>query len=138
MLFFVSVGMLFDPAFRGRAAGGDRARDARSWSVAKPSTAFLHRGAAAPAGAGGADGRGAALSQVGEFSFILATLGLALGLIPDDAFQLVVAAALVSITLNPLLFRLVGPAERWLHEKPGLLRLVQGANAGADPDTGAA
>ena len=38
----------------------------------------------------------AGLAQVGEFSFILATLGLSLGLIPDDAFQLVVAAALVS------------------------------------------
>ena len=43
----------------------------------------------------------AALSQVGEFSFILATMGLALGLIPDAAFQLVVAASIVSITVNP-------------------------------------
>ena len=54
----------------------------------------------------------AGLAQVGEFSFILATLGLALGLIPDDAFQLVVAAALVSITLNPFVFGLVEPMER--------------------------
>jgi CPA2 family monovalent cation:H+ antiporter-2 len=64
---------------------------------------------------------------VGEFSFILATLGLSLRLIPDDAFQLVVAAALVSITLNPFVFRLVEPMERRIAERPGLARLLEGA-----------
>jgi len=71
----------------------------------------------------------AGLAQVGEFSFILATLGLALGLIPDDAFQLVVAAALVSITLNPFVFGLVEPFERRIALRPGLVRLLQGAPA---------
>jgi len=72
---------------------------------------------------------GAALSQVGEFSFILATLGLSLGLIPDDAFQLVVAAALVSITLNPFVFGLVERTEERIVARPGLARLLQGAPA---------
>jgi CPA2 family monovalent cation:H+ antiporter-2 len=74
----------------------------------------------------------AALSQVGEFSFILATMGLALGLIPDAAFQLVVAAAIVSITVNPVLFRGVEPAEAWFRARPGLLRAVQGSGQGTD------
>jgi hypothetical protein len=66
-------------------------------------------------------------TQVGEFSFILATLGLSLGLIPGDAFQFVVAAALVSITLNPFVFRLVEPVERRIAARPDLVRLLQGA-----------
>jgi len=53
----------------------------------------------------------AALAQVGEFSFILATLGRSLDLIPEAAFQLVVAGALISITLNPVMFRLIAPLE---------------------------
>ena len=47
----------------------------------------------------------AGLAQVGEFSFILGTLGLSLGLLPTEGFQLIVAGALLSITLNPFLFR---------------------------------
>jgi CPA2 family monovalent cation:H+ antiporter-2 len=72
---------------------------------------------------------GAALSQVGEFSFILATLGLTLGLIPADAFQLVVAAAIVSIKLNPFLFRAVAPLEASIRARPTVLRVVDGAAA---------
>ena len=60
---------------------------------------------------------------------ILATLGLSLRLIPNDAFQLVVAAALVSITLNPFVFGLVEPLERRISARPGLSRWLQGAPA---------
>jgi CPA2 family monovalent cation:H+ antiporter-2 len=67
----------------------------------------------------------AALAQIGEFSFILATLGLSLGLIPDDAYQLVVAGSLVSISLNPFVFRLVGPVEARLLRRPGLLAALE-------------
>jgi CPA2 family monovalent cation:H+ antiporter-2 len=49
----------------------------------------------------------AALSQIGEFSFILAALGVRLGLLTTDALQLIVAGALLSIALNPLTFRVV-------------------------------
>jgi CPA2 family monovalent cation:H+ antiporter-2 len=49
---------------------------------------------------------GAGLSQVGEFSFILATLGKSLGLIPDAAYQLVITGAIISIALNRVVFRI--------------------------------
>jgi CPA2 family monovalent cation:H+ antiporter-2 len=49
----------------------------------------------------------AALAQIGEFSFILAGLGISLGLLPSEGQNLIVAGALLSITLNPLVFRLV-------------------------------
>jgi CPA2 family monovalent cation:H+ antiporter-2 len=50
----------------------------------------------------------AALAQIGEFSFILGDLGVDLGLLPPAGEQLILAGALVSITLNPLLFALAG------------------------------
>lgn len=54
----------------------------------------------------------AALAQIGEFSFILATLGLGLGLLPPEGQNLIVAGAIFSITLNPLAFRLADAAQR--------------------------
>lgn len=116
VLFFVSVGMLVDPA----------------WIIAHPlpvvTVTLVVMGVKAIAAYGIVSALGypsrvgvtvaAALSQVGEFSFILITLGVALGLVPGDALQLVVAAALVSISLNPVMFRLVDPVVRWLDEAP--------------------
>ena len=49
----------------------------------------------------------ASLAQIGEFSFILATLGTSLKLIPADARDLILAGAIFSIMLNPLLFILI-------------------------------
>ena len=60
-----------------------------------------------------------ALSQIGEFSFILAGLGRRLGLLPEQATQALVASSIVSITLRPLLFRLVPRAVRRLHRLAG-------------------
>jgi CPA2 family monovalent cation:H+ antiporter-2 len=57
---------------------------------------------------------GAGLGQVGEFSFILAEQGRTLNLLPAEGASLIVAGALLSITLNPLLFWLTEPLERWL------------------------
>ena len=48
---------------------------------------------------------GGGVAQIGEFSFILASLGIALGLFSDAGRDLILAAALISITLNPFLFR---------------------------------
>ena len=53
----------------------------------------------------------AALAQIGEFSFILAGLGISLHLLPPEANNLILAGALLSITLNPLMFRVLG---RWV------------------------
>ena len=54
------------------------------------------------------------LTHIGEFSFILAALGRQLGVMPDEAANTLVAAAIVSITLSPLLYRLKRPITRWL------------------------
>jgi monovalent cation:H+ antiporter-2, CPA2 family len=53
-----------------------------------------------------------ALAQIGEFSFIVATLGAELGVLTVEASNILVAAAIASITINPLLFKLIGPVER--------------------------
>jgi CPA2 family monovalent cation:H+ antiporter-2 len=55
-----------------------------------------------------------ALAQIGEFSFILAILGQELGLLTDAAMHTIVATAIISITLNPLLYRLIDPVEAWI------------------------
>ncbi len=57
------------------------------------------------------------LGQIGEFSFILVTLGRDLSLVPAEALDVVVATAIISITLNPLAFRAIEPLDRWLARK---------------------
>lgn len=58
-----------------------------------------------------------ALAQIGEFSFILLEEALKLNIIPDDAFDIVVACALISIGLNPLLFTACLPLSKWYQKK---------------------
>jgi CPA2 family monovalent cation:H+ antiporter-2 len=67
---------------------------------------------------------GAGLAQIGEFSFIVGTVGRSLGLLSDDGFQLIVAGALLSITVNPLLLRAIEPIEARLRAMPALTRLL--------------
>ena len=59
----------------------------------------------------------AGLAQIGEFSFILAELGLSLGLLPDEGSNLILAGALISITLNPLLFAAIEPLHNLLKHR---------------------
>jgi CPA2 family monovalent cation:H+ antiporter-2 len=61
-----------------------------------------------------------ALAQIGEFSFIVGQLASKYDLLPETGMNILVATALVSITANPLLFRLVEPAEEWLRRRPAL------------------
>jgi len=61
---------------------------------------------------------GAGLAQIGEFSFILAELGRSLGMLPDEGYNLILAGALISITINPVLFRAIAPLEAWLGHRP--------------------
>lgn len=120
VLFFVSVGMLFEPNSLLESP----------WItvitlvivlVGKPAAAlgivlwfgYPVRVALATA---------VALAQIGEFSFILATLGKSLHLLPDVAMSTLVAASIVSISLNPLLYRLVDPVEAWASRRPGIWR----------------
>lgn len=62
----------------------------------------------------------AGLSQIGEFSFILGQAGLSMGLLSRDQYSLILAGALVSITVNPLMFRSINTAEKWLRKFPSI------------------
>jgi CPA2 family monovalent cation:H+ antiporter-2 len=72
------------------------------------------------------------LSQIGEFSFILATMGRQLNILPENAANILVAAAILSITLNPLTYRFLDPIERFFDRFfPGLVRWIN-RRAGGD------
>ena len=66
----------------------------------------------------------ASLAQIGEFSFILAAMGMSLGLLPAQGQNLILAGAIVSIALNPLLFKLVEPLQTWFSKNPALARTL--------------
>jgi monovalent cation:H+ antiporter-2, CPA2 family len=74
-----------------------------------------------------------ALAQVGEFTFMLANLGQGLGVLPGAATNALIGAAIVSISANPLLFRLVDPAEAWLSRRPRLSRWLLRRSASPAP-----
>jgi CPA2 family monovalent cation:H+ antiporter-2 len=107
-LFFVAVGMLFDPSVVLReplrvlavvaiiVVGKSLAALAIVLALRRPLSTALTVSAA--------------LAQIGEFSFILAALGVELGLLPGEGQSLILAGALLSITLNPLAF---GAADRF-------------------------
>ena len=112
VLFFVAVGMLFDPSILVREPLEVLAvlaiilvvKSASAFGIVlllgfPLSTAVL---------------ASASLAQIGEFSFILATLGTGLGLLPAEGKDLILAGALLSITLNPMAFRLMDPVARWI------------------------
>src|SRR5262245_49645443 len=110
VLFFVSVGMMFDPAYL-LAAPGVVAATLAVVMLGKPLAALLIvRAFGYPVRV--ALAVAAALAQIGEFSFILAVLGTSLRVLPAEAMSALVAAAIVSIAANPLLYRAVGPLER--------------------------
>ncbi|MGH7587120.1 MAG: YbaL family putative K(+) efflux transporter [Gemmatimonadota bacterium] len=67
----------------------------------------------------------ASLAQVGEFSFILATLGVTLGLLPLEGQSLIVAGALLSISLNPAMFGALDRLGHWIGTRPRLLELLE-------------
>lgn len=118
VLFFVSVGMLVNPAYLLANAGhvlGLTALIVFGKAVCAALLGFLF-----PQPARTALVVAAGLSQIGEFSFIVGQAGLGLGLLDQDQYSLILAGALFSITLNPLMFRLVNPVERWLKRFPRL------------------
>ncbi|MFL6675604.1 MAG: YbaL family putative K(+) efflux transporter [Massilia sp.] len=67
----------------------------------------------------------ASLAQIGEFSFILAALGRDLQLLPALGQNLILAGAIISIALNPLLFKAIEPLQRWLRSKSELARKLE-------------
>jgi monovalent cation:H+ antiporter-2, CPA2 family len=125
VLFFVSVGMLIDPAFLA-AELGRIAMVVAIIILGKALAALLlvrMLGGATETGLVVAAG----LSQVGEFSFILAGMGMALGLLPVEGNNLILAGALVSITLNPLLFAAVEPMHARLTGRSRLAQQISNA-----------
>ena len=67
----------------------------------------------------------ASLAQIGEFSFILAGLGLSLGLLPAEGQSLILAGAIISIALNPLVFRAIEPAQNWIRSRSKLAQTME-------------
>jgi len=128
VLFFVSVGMLFDPGVLVREPLAVLAVLAiimvgKSVAAFAIVLAFRH-----PVGT--ALTVSASLAQIGEFSFILAGLGILHGLLPPDGRDLILAGAILSIALNPVTFAGVTPLTRWLEARPRLLKLLE--RRGAD------
>ena len=104
-LFFVSVGMLFQPSFLLQQPGLVLLalaivlllKPAAAWLIVRLMRDTRRTGATVSVG----------LAQIGEFSFILASLAVSMKILPPEAMDALVAAAIVSIGLNPVLFRLV-------------------------------
>lgn len=67
----------------------------------------------------------ASLAQIGEFSFILAGLGVSLKLLPAEGPSLILAGALISIALNPLVFKTIEPVQRWLRRHSEVARKLE-------------
>ncbi len=115
VLFFVSVGMLFDPRvlldepLRVLAVVAIIMLGKTLVAIALV-LAFRYPLASALT-------VGASLAQIGEFSFILAGLGLSLGLLTAQGQSLILAGALISIAANSLLFTAIGPLLGWLRKQ---------------------
>jgi CPA2 family monovalent cation:H+ antiporter-2 len=112
VLFFVSVGMLFDPGHLLESPWLAAATLAVVLLGKTLGTLGLMLGLGYPLKV--ALAVAVALAQIGEFSFILGLLGQQRGVLPPGAMNTLVVTAIVSITLNPLLYRLVDPVTAWL------------------------
>ncbi len=127
VLFFVSVGMLLDPQYLFEAPllilatlavvmlGKPVIAFALVWLLRYPFKVSL--------------AVAIALAQIGEFSFILASIGRDLGILTPESTQTLVAVSIISIVANPLLYRAVGPIERWASARPRLWKLLNPRDA---------
>lgn len=123
VLFFVSVGMVFNPLILieqpirvlGVVAtiilGNSLAAGALVIALRYPLSTALSVAAS--------------LGQIGEFSIILAGLGLSLGLLPPEGMSLILAGVLISIALNSLLFAAIEPFRRWVLKRSELARQLE-------------
>jgi CPA2 family monovalent cation:H+ antiporter-2 len=123
VLFFVSVGMLFDPAVLS---------DSPLKVLAVVAVIIFGKSIAAmvlvlalryPLNT--AITVSASLAQIGEFSFILAALGISLELMPKEGQSLILAGAIISIAVNPLLFKAIEPLQRWLRANSQAVRKLE-------------
>jgi len=132
VLFFVSVGMLLDPKAL-MASPLLLLLTLGVVLVGKPLAAFVivvlmgH-------GSHVALGVSVALSQIGEFSLIIATVGQQLNILPDTAANTIIAATIISLTLNPIQYKTIGWMEATLSKWPGLWRFLNRKSGSADND----
>ncbi len=129
VLFFVSVGMLFDPAVLVNSP----LKVLGVLAVIVLGKSLLALGIVLAIGFPLGTGlvAAASLAQVGEFSFILAGLGISHGLLTQEGLSLVLAGSLLSIALNPLMFGVVDRINRAVRARPALqARLEGGARGG--------
>jgi len=123
VLFFVAVGMLFDPTVLLKEplhVLGTVAIIIVGKSIAALGLVLAFRYPLNTALT-----VAASLAQIGEFSFILAGLGLSLGLLPTEGMSLVLAGALISIALNPFVFAAVAPVRSWVLRRSELARALE-------------
>ena len=122
VLFFVSVGMLFDPhvvverPLQVLIVAGIIIVGKTLATVAIVLAFRYPLNTALTVGAG--------LAQIGEFSFILAGLGITYGLLPPEGQSLILAGALLSIALNPVVFGAIEPVQRWIRARSELARTL--------------
>lgn len=122
VIFFVSVGMLVDPAYVLKAPLLVLAfvfvilvvRPLITW----PMLDFLGLST------GPALTVAAARSQIGEFSFILGSLGMSLGLLPDDALNLILTGSIISIVAGPVMFKIADRIHEYVEHQPMRFRLL--------------
>jgi monovalent cation:H+ antiporter-2, CPA2 family len=123
VLFFVSVGMLFDPAVLWQAPGKLAVTVGiilLGKTLAAVALVLLFRYPLNTALT-----VGVSLAQIGEFSFILAGLGTSLGLLHKEGQDLILAAALLSIAANSALFGAMSPLLAWVREHSALARRLE-------------
>jgi CPA2 family monovalent cation:H+ antiporter-2 len=123
VLFFVSVGMLVNPAFLWQNLG--HVVSLTLLVVVGKAIIVILLGLLFPRPARTFLVIAVGLSQIGEFSFILGQAGLALHMLDANQYSLILAAALFSITLNPFMYKLLPRLERTLQRLPGFWRKLE-------------
>jgi CPA2 family monovalent cation:H+ antiporter-2 len=118
VLFFISVGMLFDPKILINDLLPVLATVAIIVIAKSVAALAIVRAFGRPWGTSLTIA--ASLAQIGEFSFILATLGVSLNLMPEKGRELILAGAIISILLNPLLFMLLDRLKPWIEARDGV------------------
>jgi CPA2 family monovalent cation:H+ antiporter-2 len=123
VLFFVAVGMLFDPSvLMGQPM---RVLAVVAIVIIGKSLAAMVLVLAFRYPLNTALTVAASLAQIGEFSFILAGLGVSLGILSTEALSLVLAGALISIALNPLVFAVIAPIRQWALRRSDFARRLE-------------
>ncbi|MCC2960877.1 Kef family K(+) transporter [Massilia sp. IC2-278] len=123
VLFFVSVGMLFDPMVL--VDSPLKVLGVVAVIIFGKSIAAMLLVLALRYPLNTAITVSASLAQIGEFSFILAALGISLGLMPQEGQSLILAGAIISIAVNPLLFTAIEPLQRWLRANSSAVRKLE-------------